>query len=63
MVFLWFSYSYEVLMVFFRDDWRGSFFQDGSKCPPSPISDEVSVDAAPKDKKSGPLEPREILGS
>ena len=28
--------------------------QDGSSCPPSPESDEVSVDAAPKDKKSGP---------
>ncbi|CAJ1381611.1 unnamed protein product [Effrenium voratum] len=27
--------------------------EDGTKCPASPISDEVSVDAAPKDKKSG----------
>ena len=27
--------------------------QDGSSCPPSPESDQVSVDAAPKDKKSG----------
>eukprot|EP00435_Cladocopium_sp_Y103_P005585 s1260_g1.t2 len=30
-----------------------ALLEDGSKCPPSPISDEVSVDAAPKDKKSG----------
>ena len=27
--------------------------EDGSSCPPSPESDQVSVDAAPKDKKSG----------
>lgn len=34
--------------------WEGVlWWQDGSKCPASPVSDEVSVDAAPKDKKSG----------
>ena len=27
--------------------------EDGSSCPPSPESDQVSVDATPKDKKSG----------
>ncbi|CAK9072496.1 unnamed protein product [Durusdinium trenchii] len=30
-----------------------AILEDGTKCPPSPVSDEVSVDAAPKDKKSG----------